>query len=438
MSLTPALQLTAEQLAAINNLRGVLKRQMRPLNGADSTQLAELLLHYAEMMRQSGLAKELLEYLDNILLLLDEGTAHYYRVQTETALTMDVLGGYEYEAVALYNGVIAAYQESDLPTANLDMAKAQLAFARHLRLRGDYDQAVDNLNAAAITFSANNDTLDAARAYQELGMVKAVQGDLEQAIQNHELALDTLTDPSAEGFMQRISINIDLATTLLQNGQTSKVEGLLRSAIEKSEEHGRWLHKAKALRQYAYLEQMRARSAEDTSARAVHFDNALTYLFDAAATLQALHNSYELAVTYHDLGRLEAQRREYENAAAHVRKAVELFSRINDRRGFAVAQITLGQLLLARDKDMNGAIERIRQALGIARQYNDAYTLNQAARSLVRIHEMQVKRAAKLDAEQVEALHRQIQYSLVSMEEVAPLAEHAEGLRGLLVQLTSA
>lgn len=436
MSATPTLQLTSEQLATLNNLRAVLKRQMRPLSGADETQLAELLLQYGELMRQSGLAKELLQYLDNLLLLLDEGTTHYYRIQTETAITMDAIGGYEYEAAALYADVIADYQnDMTLPNADLDLAQAQLAYAKHLRQRGDYAAAQATLNEAAIAFAANNNSLYAARAYQQLGLLNSAQGKIELAIQNFELALETLTDPSEQAFIQRIDINIDLATASLQYGRVSRVEGLLRSAIEKADEYGQWVAKARALRQYAYLEQMRARAAEDHNEKSTHFDNAATYLYDAVATLLALHNSYELAITYHDLGRLEAQRREYDNADAHVRKSIELFARIGDRRGFAVAQITLGQLLLAKDKDMNGAIERIRQALSIANDQNDAYTQQQAARSIVRIHEMQAKRSDKLNNAQKDALRQQIRYSLDRVTGVNALVDYDTALQGLLDSL---
>lgn len=440
MSATPTLQLSAEQLANLNNLRAVLKRQMRPLSGADSIQLAELLLHYAPLMRQSGLAKELLDYLDDLLLQLDEGTVHYHRIQVETAVTMDALGGYEYEAAALYTGAISAYQNlDDMHNAELDRAKAQLAYATHLRMRGDYSAAYEALNDAAVSFAAHNNTFHAARAYQELGLLNAAQGDLEQAIQNYELALETLTDPHREAYMQRLKINIDLATVMLQHGRANRVEGLLRTAIEKAEEYGQWLAKARALRQYAYLEQLRARTTNKHEEKTTHFDNAASYLHDTIATLQALHNSYELAVTYHDLGRLEAQRRDYDNADAHVRKSVEMFSRINDRRGFAVAQITLGQLLLAKDKDMNGAIERIRQALKIANQHNDAFTQQQAARSLVRIHEMQVKRAEKLnDASKTDNIRQHIQYSLSSIRDIEALADHVEALQALQNRLSVA
>lgn len=66
MTDTIAIQLTREQQATLNNLRAVIKRQLRPTSSLDPSLVADILLKNSAMMREAGLAQEQYDYLMQI------------------------------------------------------------------------------------------------------------------------------------------------------------------------------------------------------------------------------------------------------------------------------------------------------------------------------------------------------------------------------------
>ena len=408
--------LSATEQANLNNVRAILKRQLRPLSGTDAVTVANLLAVYSNMMRAAGLAKELMEYLQDAMNALEEDSPAFNTMQLELAKTMDTLGGYEYEAGALYQELIDTYMRQDVTTAGIERGKAQIAYANHLRGRGNIADALIHLQQAAELLRTQGDAATSANALHQLALLRVAKGDIDLAIGHFEQALENLQDDQFE--MLRAQIIMDLVSALLQKGKIARVEALLEIADSVLQRTVSPLLLAKLNRHRAYVHQMRARAATEAQEKQSHFEQATTYLFAAIESLLTINENSELATTYHDLGRLEAQRKQYDSAEAHIRKSAELFSRLNDRRSFAVAQITLGQLILVKNRDAEGAVDRIRQALSIAAELQDAHTLTQAAQSLVRIHHMQTQRALKLDQDMQKRVLRYIEASVQRLQAV--------------------
>ena len=97
MSETIAIQLTREQQATLNNLRAVIHRQLRPTSSVDPALVADILLQNSDMMREAGLAKEQLDYLEQIRYRTPETTVLYARLTSHMAVMKDAIDDQAFE-----------------------------------------------------------------------------------------------------------------------------------------------------------------------------------------------------------------------------------------------------------------------------------------------------------------------------------------------------
>lgn len=385
------LTLTAEQIATLNNVRTIFKRQLLPLSLVDERLIAELLVQQADLMRDAGLASELMGYLETAINRADEAAPYYRRLRLQLAITMLHLGDYEDSIREIFGDLLDFYTTQPDEQRTDDYAYAMLAFGEYFASHSQHKEALPYFQKAFDQFEREELIEGMGKAWHQIGLSYQAMGQLEHAENAYSTAIRGLNKPRFVA--QRATVMVDYAAALLQDGRLGSVEELLEQAYDICQQYGLWTLRAKVMRQQAYVDQLRAREASDHNIKQQWLHQATTRLQHAIANLLTIHNTLELAITYHDLGRLEAQMQQHDAAESHVRKSSELFTRIGNRRNFAVSQITLGQILLIKNHDADEALQHIRQALYIAHEVNDSHTREQAARALLKIHQMQVQRA---------------------------------------------
>lgn len=400
-------QIDADQEASLNNMRAIIKRQLRPLSSVDPDAILALVFELGPRMREAGLSQELLDYLEQLLYRVTEATSQHARLLVEVAITLDVMGGRQLEAETVYKQALDIYEQ----VAPGHHAQARLAYGRHLMRTGQVESAMRQYQMALDMVGRGDDPLLAATVGADLGRAYLAWGRFEEALPHFEHALEVLHQQ--EAIEERTEVQADFAMALIHLNQLDRAQSMLDRALNTCESLKMWGLKGKILRQVAYIDQSRAGSTEDQTERRRLLAEAEYRLNEAVTTLLSVRNTSELAITYHDLGRLQARQRKFEEAESHVRMASDMFSRLGHRRNFAVTQITLGQILLLKEGDATDATERIRQALAMATQLDDRFTQKQAAESLVRIHRLQVRNARSATKQ---AIQEQIAHSRRRLE----------------------
>ncbi len=428
----PSLTLTAEQISTLNNIRTILKRQLLPFSLVDERLVADLLLKQADLMRDAGLAAELMGYLEIGVARADENAPYSRRLRLQLAITMQHLGDYEDTIREIYGELLDFYTTQPAAERTDDYAYAMLAFGQYFASNSQHQEALPYYQSAFEQFQREGLNEGMAKAWHLAGVSYQALGQLEQAQNAYTTALSAMD--TKHNAIQRATIMADYAAVLLQSGKIGPVEELLDETYAFCEQHGLWTLRAKVMRQQAYVDQLRAREATDPSIKQQWLQQATMRLHHAIANLLTIHNTQELAITYHDLGRLEAQMNNLVAAESHVRKSSELFTRIGNRRNFAVSQITLGQILLIKNHAPDEALQHIREALYIANTVKDAHTREQAARALLKIHQMQVQRAKGKSANLQASVLEDIRYTQERLSRLG-MSEFADSAAQLTTQL---
>lgn len=425
--MTTPVYLSSEQQAAVNNFRAVVKRQLRPMSGIDPRLVADYVLQYVPLMRAAALAREALDYLMTARELLSSNDGLYRRLTLEMAATMDILSDLQDEAEPRYRQALTLYAQHEPTSA--DFALAYAAYGDYL-LRHHQEPAGAAAYNKALDLATNHPEA-AAKIAAGMGRALMEKGQFEKAISFFERAVTALRQLDAAQTLAEVYA--DYALALIQVGRLGQADELLEKAFDTSQALGLMALRAKVLRQRAYLNQTRAEATEQDSAKRDYQRRAEDALHEAISILVTLPETNELAVAYHDLGRYQAQQKQLDDAEAHVRMSCELFSRIGNRRNFAVSQITLAQILMLKNGNIVGAVERVRQALKIAAEIGDGFTQRQAAESLVRIHRIQAKRSPDM----FEETQQQIMHSR-HIFEVLRLGEYVSQLDAVLRALGTA
>lgn len=427
-----AIPLTREQQATLNNLRAVIKRQLRPTSSVDPVLVADMLLQNSDMMREAGLAQEHLDYLDQMRDRTAEGSLLYARLTSHMAAMMDAIDDLRATAEDIHKAALAVFETlgSEHPQA---YAEALIAYGRHLISVSHLNEATAQYTAALAMLDKETDAAMAAVAEGELGRAYVARGLFEDAVGHFKAALARL--PTADALAdEHARIQADYATALIQLGQMDEAEKLLNEALATCDRLGLWALRGQIRRELAYIEQMRAEAAQDEAVINAYLDKAENMLQETIADLLPISETLGLAVAYHDLGRLEARRRNFPDASYHVNMSRDMFERLGNRRNLAVALITLGQIVLLKDGDVSHSNEYIHRALALASDLGDRHTQQKAAESLVRIHKLQTRRAVSEAPAKRHQVIDQITYSRARLKEVG-LVEFAEALDPLIAQL---
>lgn len=427
------ISLTREQQAVLNNIRAVVSRQLRPTSLVEAEMVGKILLKYGDMLREAGLAAELMEYLEQARYKVDENSLLYLQLTVELATTMDALDDYYEEAEALYRQALADFEQFEPPEASLEQANAEIAYGQHVMNVSHLQVAVDYYQHAIELLSNAGYTNEAGVAASELGKAYSGQGDFEGAIPYFEQGLSVLNEN--DHTIQHARAKTDFAATLIQLGDIDRAKTYLEEALTACNSSGLWVLRGQVRRQLAYIDQTLAESASQDEEKLVYLADAKKKLNDAIDDLLPIRDTHGLAIAYHDLGRLEAKLREFDDADSHVRQSIEMFSRIGNRRNYAVALITLAQITLLKSGDSVKAVQYTHQALNTADSIGDDFTRQQAVETLMRIHRIQAKRAAdQLSDEVRQRIIEQVTYSHSRLTELS-FTEQCDSLAVILQEL---
>lgn len=419
--------LTREQQAALNNLRAILTRQLRVTSTTDPTILADLILQNALFLRENGFAAELLEYLQRIREKQDSGKPLYTRLNVEIAVTLAAMDGRQDEAAKIFETALNWYQTH--PTMS-DETQAHLAYGRFLVNRSQFPAAMSQFQQALEL--SNERPIDAVISRSEMGRVLVGQGRFGEALPHFERAYTGLQGDEQASI--RVRLTNDFATALIEVGDTDRAEKLLVEGIDVATRHGLWLLRANLRRQVAYIYHRRAEKSSDANSAQPYLDEAERLLNQAVAELLPLHQSLDLAVAYHDLGRIEAQQRRFVEADAYLQLCLEMFRRLGNVRNEAVAEITLGTVVVLKDGNIAAGNGHLHRALQLAEKVGDQFTLRQAAETLTRLHQLQVTRAKTQPHDIRLQVIDQLSFSRARLAEFS-LGEAAQALQKMMAEL---
>lgn len=427
------IQLTREQQAVLNNIRAVVSRQLRATSLVEAEMVAKVLLKYGDMMREAGLAAELLEYIEQSRYRVDENSLLYLQLTVAMATTMDALDDYYEDAEALYREALASFEKLDPAAVAVERANAEIAYGRHVLNVSHLQVAVDYYQHAVELLSTAGYAVEAAVAASELGRAYSGQGDFVGATPYFEQALAALNQN--DDAITDSRIKADFAATLIQLGDIDRAKTYLEDALKACHTNGLWMIRGQVRRQLAYIDQILSESATNDEEKQLYLADARKKLNDAIDDLLPIHDTLGLAVAYHDIGRLEAKLREFEDADSHLRQSIEMFSRIGNRRNYAVALITLAQITLLKSGDSVKAVQYSHQALNTAESIGDEFTQQQAVETLMRIHRIQAKHAAGQMSDEVrQRILEQINYSRAQFATLN-LSEHLGALETIIQDL---
>ena len=389
-------QVPRERVAQLNNVRGLLARQLGKDPQLNPAVIAALLTAVAPAFAASGLGEEFAGHARRLRDLLPQGEA-LADLQVALGDMLGVLGGNADEAGWLLQ-VAVTLEGIPRPV----QVRATLAYGRHLIRVGQIDAAADLLSAAFRSVIAQPDGTDvglvAALAYQ-WGCALVIQGHLPEAVRRFEGALAGFARMQQPARV--VEVQGDLGEARVRLGDLDRAEDDLRRALEAaaylgSQENSAALRLTLARVYIRRADAAQADSQKDAARSALV--QAERVLSDAVADLLGLADPEALAAAYHDLGRVQARLGRVADGAAHVARGRVLLNgtgRLGDRAEFAV---TLGQLRLAQG-DAVAAQTILHEALDCASQLDDGGTvLNRAAGVLVRVYQLRAKHAQHADA----------------------------------------
>jgi tetratricopeptide (TPR) repeat protein len=383
------------------------------------------------MMRETGLAREHFEYLRQVRDRVSEGTGLFGRLTSHMAMMMGSIDELRADAEQAHQAALNTFQKLDENLVREGYAEALIAYGRHLI-------ETDNLNGAAQHYQKaitllNNQGLQAAVAEGELGRAYVGRGRFQESLPHFENALAKITDAD-EHADERARVQADYAAALIQLGDLAKAEEVLNKALEACNRFGLWSLRGQVRRELAYIDQLHAEQAQDPLVAQSFWQKAYDMLNQTITDLLPISDSLGLAVAYHDLGRLEAHQRKFADALNHVKLSTDMFERLGNLRNLAVAEVTLGQIVVLKNGDATTANQHLHRALTLASQLDDQHTRQTAAESLVRIHQFQAKHAVSELAAVRHQVLDQITFSRAKLNEMG-LSQVVEKLNPLISQL---
>lgn len=391
----------------LNNVRGVLRRQVRPRSALAPAQLAAALGAAAPSFGAAGLAEEFLAYADAIRAQLNSDP-DLAALQIAMGNMLALLPGHQSEAGWTFQ-VTLTLERLDPVTR----AKASLAYGQHLVAVGEAGEAVKLLGSVLrpVLMIRPPDVALAAAVAHDWAKALAAAGQHADSVARYEGALAGYAE------IRRADLSVaahgDLAESLVALGDLDRAEDLLRRAVASADQIGR----------ADLAGQIRQQLASIHTARA-EWPAAARCLSDALIDRLPAAGSAALAALYQDFARVLARVSRLDDAAAHADRSRRLWERLDRPADQAVAWVALGQFRMA-SGDAAAAQTALHAALDLVPPDDTRDTRAMAAGLLVRLHQMRARRATTPAARQ-----SALEQALISREglSAAGLADYAAAL----------
>lgn len=404
--------------AALNNVRALLQRQIRPDAHINPAVMARLLVASAPAFKAAGLGEEFAAYAQGFREKLPVGT-ELARLQLAMGDVLSDLPGNKTESGWLYRVTLRLVEDVDRTTT----AQASLAYGQHLVSVGEVDEACEWLGSAlkALLSQVNRgDVRLAARLAHEWANALASLDQHTDAVRRFEAALAGYAetrDVAGSALCQR-----DLSVSLVQVGAIDRAEDVLRRAMATADYIDRRDLAADIRQQMAAVYVAREEG-----------DSAALALTDAVTDCLAGSDERQLAEVYFALGRVLAQQGQLADAAAHVERSRTRYAQVGDLPEQTAAAIMVGQLKLAQG-DSVAAETALGEALDLASGLGRDDLVRQAAGVLVRVHQL---RARYADGADVAYLQTTLEHARAAQDRLAEfgLEDHARALGQVVVGL---
>ncbi len=379
--------LSRDEMAWLNNVRSVVRRQLGPESTLDRGLVARVLAAAAPTFRMAGLADEFLGYTEALRELLPEGR-DLARLQVAVGETLATIPDKRTEA-----GYTLQVARTIKPTDVGTLVDAARAYGRLLAQNGQVSASADTMAGVASALAAvpSPDPLLVARLAHDAGRALVADGRLADAVPRFETALSGYA--AARRADLAAEVGRDLGDTLARLQQIDRAEDVLRRALATAD----------LLRQHTVAGELRTGLGKVLASRALSAGGSLSdmvlaegLIYEALADLLPAVDPTPLAKAYLDLARVQASNRKLAEAAENARRAVRLLERARIQPELAGAAIALGQIYMAQGNSVE-AQAALHQALDVAAAQNDGKRMLQAARFLVNVHEIRARHARRAD-----------------------------------------
>lgn len=432
----PAMSVTQKtrlERATVNNLRRILRRQLRSGGNPKPVVLAGALVTAAPTFCALGLADEFLLYTQPVRKGLPEG---------ETLARLQIAMG---EALALVPDRTneAGWLFQTTPTlANLShevLAEANRAYARHLVRVGEAEAAAALLADALrkLLLAKSKDVALAAGLAHDWAGALIAAGQREAAVKRFEGALAGYAE--AERPDLSAEAQVDFAELLADMGELDRAEDTLRRALATVEERNLVALQERVQHRLARLLADRsdtARRSGDAPHVQAEAADAERLLLEALERALPAASSDELAGLYHDLARVQARLSQLDDAAANAGRGRLLFARAGQTAECAAACVTLGRVWMAQG-DSVAAQAALHDALDLAGLVGDEAVQRHAAGVLVRVHQIRARHAPQGDQNYRKNALDQASFSRAALARLG-LDEHIVALDAVITHLSSA
>lgn len=383
-------QLSREQQSLLNNLRAIIKRQLRLSSTVEPALLGELILKYSALMREGNLAQELHDYLEQVRMRVADGSPLYARLTAELARCKEEIGLLHPEAETTFQEALQLFDQLDPEVISGLHAEVELAYGRYLMEERQPEKAAPHFHKALALLEQHGTTPQVAAAFGEIAHILVTGGFFKDATDYYEKALSLAAEHHTPA--ERATLLIEMASALLYMGEPERAEIALHEGYELANNAGLPAQRGEAARLFAYLRERFRYTAQNAEEQAAVLNDSARLLNEAIGDLIAGPTNLPLATAYHDLGRIEILQRRYNNAISHLQTSHALFVRLGDRRSQALVEMTLGQAAMLNGDSLT-ANQYLHSALRFAIQNQDRSFQEDACETLVRFHRIQSKRA---------------------------------------------
>jgi len=250
--------------------------------------------------------------------------------------------------------------------------RASFLLGKFAILAGDYRSAAeDHLVRALVVQNRLGNLQGRADAENAMGIAQAELGNLDQARQRYQNAIDLRSQIGDERGVATATANV--ARIQLHQGQHDAARATLQQSLEIVERIGDRHTVANLHNEIGALEERQGRYRE-----------ALERYRTSLAILRELGDQRALAESYNNVGFAYFQLGDFDNAGVYAGQSMQLYQKTGNREGQMFTGQTVGMLALARG-EWNAAEKAMLEVLQLGREFEDRFTEGIALGQLGRI-----------------------------------------------------